>query len=236
MNPPRPKGQNDRRACLLISGGLDSCVLLAHLTGRDWEVIPLYVRAGLLWERVELIWVRRFLARLNNPGLKPLKQISLPVGDVYPSHWSTTGEETPGTHSADSDVYLPGRNLLLLSKAAVYCALNQVPVIALGPLKDNPFPDSTSTFFRGFQQLASRALAHQLEIITPFSNLTKPEVISLGKFLPLELTFSCISPVGEQHCGACNKCAERRRSFVSAAVEDKTCYHTLPSLKSDTDR
>ena len=224
-------GRKNRRACVLISGGLDSCVLLDYLAGRGWDLTPLYVRAGLVWEGVELIWIRRFLAGLNQPGLGPLRQLSLPVEDLYRSHWSTTGEAVPGAHSEDSAVYLPGRNLLLLSKAAVYCALNRIGVIALGLLKGNPFPDATPTFLRGFEHVAGGALSHPLKIVTPFSKLSKAEVIDLGKQLPLELTFSCMRPVGEIHCGGCNKCAERRRSFAKAGVKDRTDYHRLPGLE-----
>lgn len=223
---------NNRRACVLISGGLDSCVLLAHLAEQGWELTPLYVQAGLVWERVELIWLRRFLAGLNRPRLQPLRRLSLPVEDVYQSHWSTTGQAVPGAHSEDSAVYLPGRNLLLLSKAAVYCALNGIGVIALGLLKGNPFPDATPDFLRGFERVAAGALTHPLEIVTPFSSLSKTKVIDLGRALPLELTFSCIRPVGEKHCGGCNKCAERRRSFAEAGVKDRTDYHRLPGLET----
>ena len=224
------RGRTHRRVCVLISGGLDSCVLLAHLAEQGWEVTPLYVQAGLVWERVEQIWVRRFLARLNHPGLKPLRLLSLPVEDIYQSHWSTTGQAVPGAHTEDSAVYLPGRNLLLLSKAAVYCALHRIGVIALGLLKGNPFPDATPAFLRGFEQVAGSALSHSLQVVTPFSQFSKAEVIDLGKELPLELTFSCIRPVGERHCGGCNKCAERRRSFAEAGVKDRTDYHRLPRL------
>jgi 7-cyano-7-deazaguanine synthase len=103
-------------------------------------------------------------------------------------------------------------------------------MVALGLLKGNPFPDSTPEFFSRFQAAASQALSFELQIITPFADLSKAEVIQLGRGLPLELTFSCINPAGQDHCGACNKCAERRRSFVLAGVVDKTRYHSLPSL------
>jgi 7-cyano-7-deazaguanine synthase len=43
--------------------------------------------------------------------------------------------------------------------------------------------------------------------------------------LPLELTFSCIRPAGERHCGSCNKCAERRQAFASAGLKDPTDYN-----------
>lgn len=230
MNSASSKGKKNLRACVLISGGLDSCVLLAHLAEQGRELTPLYVQAGLVWERVELIWLRRFLDRLNHPGLKPLRRLSLPVEDIYQSHWSTTGKAVPGAHTEDSAVYLPGRNLLLLSKAAIYCSLNRIGVIALGLLKGNPFPDATPAFLHDLAGLAGEALTHPLEIVTPFRSLSKTQVIDLGKALPLELTFSCIRPVGEKHCGGCNKCAERRRSFAKAGVMDRTDYHRRPGL------
>ena len=230
MKSAGSKGRKNRRACVLISGGLDSCVLLAHLAEQGWELTPIYVRAGLVWEKVELKWTRRFLGRLNHPGLKPLRRLSLPVEDIYQSHWSTTGKAVPGAHTEDGAVYLPGRNLLLLSKAAIYCSLNRIGVIALGLLKGNPFPDATPAFLQDLARLAGDALTHPLEIVTPFSSLSKTEVIELGKALPLELTFSCIRPVGEKHCGGCNKCAERRRSFAKAGVIDRTDYHRRPGL------
>jgi 7-cyano-7-deazaguanine synthase len=48
--------------------------------------------------------------------------------------------------------------------------------------------------------------------------------MALGRDLPLELTFSCIAPAGELHCGRCNKCAERRAAFREADREDRTSY------------
>lgn len=230
MNNSQTKPKKNQQICLLISGGLDSCVLSHHLLEKHWEVTPIYVHTGLLWESVEIGWVRRFLAHIKSSKLAPLLEISLPVEDIYQSHWSTTGKQTPDAFSNDNEVYLPGRNLVLLVKVALYCAFNNINVIALGPLKQNPFPDSSPEFFHDFQQLVSQALVHKIKIITPFINFSKPDVIRLGKELPLQLTFSCISPIGEKHCGSCNKCAERRRSFKSARMIDKTRYHSLPDL------
>ena len=230
MNNSQTKPKKNQQICLLISGGLDSCVLSHYLLEKQWEVTPIYVQTGLLWESVEIGWVKRFLTHIKSSKLAPLQKISLPVQDIYQSHWSTTGKQTPDAFSNDNEVYLPGRNLVLLVKVALYCAFNNINVIALGPLKQNPFPDSSPEFFHDFQQLVSQALVHKIKIITPFINFSKPDVIRLGKELPLQLTFSCISPIGEEHCGSCNKCAERRRSFKSARMIDKTRYHSLPDL------
>ncbi|MCI0621301.1 MAG: 7-cyano-7-deazaguanine synthase [Acidobacteria bacterium] len=225
---------NGNRVAVLLSGGLDSCVLAADLAARARTVYPVYVRQGLLWESVERHWIDKFLEAVAEPNIKPLREIDLPVTDLYNSHWSTTGESTPGHRSGDHEVYLPGRNLLLLAKTALFCVLNEIPAAALGPLAGNPFPDSTPEFFSKFEEMASLALGFSLRVETPFATLSKAEVIWLGRHLPLELSFSCISPAGLDHCGACNKCAERRKSFQQAGVEDKTRYQSLPPLEDST--
>ncbi|MGH7806200.1 MAG: 7-cyano-7-deazaguanine synthase, partial [Candidatus Binatia bacterium] len=120
--------------------------------------------------------------------------------------------------------YLPGRNLLLLSKVAVLCALAGVYQIAMAPLADNPFADGTPEFFRAFADVAGRALDMPLSIEIPFRALDKIEVIRRGHDLPLELTLSCIQPVDGAHCGDCTKCAERRIAFASSGVADRTSY------------
>jgi 7-cyano-7-deazaguanine synthase len=221
---------NGNKVAVLVSGGLDSCVLAAHLAAKARRVYPVYVRQGLIWESVEQHWVKRFLTAVSEPNIEPLREIDLPVTDLYNSHWSTTGESTPDHLSDDREVYLPGRNLMLLAKTSLYCALNKIPSAALGPLAGNPFADSTPEFFSRFEAMASLALGFSFSVETPFAKLTKGDVIRIGRHLPLELSFSCIRPVGLDHCGSCNKCAERRKSFQEVGVEDKTRYVNLPPL------
>jgi 7-cyano-7-deazaguanine synthase len=221
----------EESVCVLLSGGLDSCVLAATAAKKAVRVFPVYVRAGLFWEATELQHVQRFLTALNLLAVAPLQELSLPAEDLYGAHhWSISGQQIPDIHSDDREVYLPGRNLLLLSKAALFCALRRIPVLALGLLKGNPFPDSTPDFLNSFAAVASRAMNFDLTILTPFLNLTKIEVIRAGRDLPLELTFSCLNPVTGIHCGVCNKCAERRLAFSRAGIPDKTRYQALPEL------
>ena len=73
-----------------------------------------------------------------------------------------------------------------------------------------------------------RATGSRLSILRPFARLWKKDVLELGRGLPLELTFSCIIPNDGLHCGRCNKCAERRRAFASASMEDGTKYVNEP--------
>jgi 7-cyano-7-deazaguanine synthase len=210
---------------VLASGGLDSAVLVADQAAPDTVVQPVYIRFGLAWERVEEAHLRRYLGSLRDQGeVRPLVVLELPISDVYGAHWSVGGAGAPDETTPDEAVYLPGRNLLLLAKTSVWCALQGVGRIALGTLRANPFADASGQFLSGFAALASTALGRRLEVVTPFSALSKAEVLSLGRDLPLELTFSCIAPAGTEHCGTCNKCAERRKAFAGAGIEDRTQY------------
>lgn len=209
---------------LLFSGGLDSAILLGELVRQGECVLPLFIRCGLAWEEQELAACRQFIEALASPLVAPLKELEVPVADLYDRHWSLTGQDVPGEETPDEAVYLPGRNALLVVKAAVWCALHGVRLIALAPLMHNPFPDATDEFFADLQSALRRGLNALLTIVRPFGRLTKKEVLELGRDLPLELTFSCIQPVDGRHCGRCNKCAERRRAFAETGREDQTNY------------
>jgi 7-cyano-7-deazaguanine synthase len=214
-----------RTVAVLASGGVDSAVLVADQARQGSTVHPVYVRFGLGWEQPEELHLRRFLDALSDGGrVGPLTVIDLPVADVYGEHWSVSGTDVPDETTTDDAVYLPGRNLLLLAKTSVWCALHGVTTIALGTLHGNPFADSSHEFFAGFAELASLALGGQLEVIAPLAGMTKSDVLDLGRGLPLELSFSCIAPLNDRHCGRCNKCAERRKGFADAGIEDLTIY------------
>ena len=214
-----------RSVCALVSGGLDSCVMLASLTRQYRKVYPVFIRQGLAWETAELNSLRRFLRTARVPH-QALTILHLPANDLYRSHWSTTGRHVPGARTADEAVYLPGRNLMLLSKAAVFCALHRIDTIAIGSLGHNPFPDATPKFFREFATVASEALDFRIKIIAPLRRLAKERVVRRGLRLrlPLDLIFSCISPKQGLHCGRCNKCAERQKAFRNGGMPDRTKY------------
>lgn len=209
---------------ILISGGLDSAILLGETLRQSTTVHPLYIRTGLSWESVELACLGRFLTELAGPDLRPLHILEQPVADLYDGHWSLTGKDVPDAETPDEAVFLPGRNVLLLSKALLWCHLHQVPALALGTLGSNPFPDATPAFFDAFAHLVSESVSGQVQLLRPYEKMHKVDVMRRGQGLPLELTFSCIRPVSGHHCGCCNKCAERKRAFLDAGMPDPTIY------------
>lgn len=223
-----PADWSHEPVAVLASGGLDSCVLVAELAQRSPRVTPIFVRFGLVWEGEEEAALRRFLAAIARPSLAPLQVFEMPIAAVYGSHWSTGGGPMPDYDSPDSAVFLPGRNLLLTAQAGIWCHLNGVPTLALGPLAVNPFPDGTDEFFADMQSALRRAVQGNLRIVRPYATLTKSEVLRRGRELqlPLELTLSCLQPRDGVQCGACNKCAERQKAFAAVGLPDATRYAT----------
>jgi 7-cyano-7-deazaguanine synthase len=214
----------DAPLAVLISGGLDSAILLGDALRRGRTVQPILVRFGLVWETVERTYLQRYLHALRGSALWPLLVLDQPVADIYGDHWSITGAGVPDAAAPDEDVFLPGRNVLLLAKPLVWCHCNGVPAIALGSLQTNPFPDATPRFFQGIEDVVNQALGGHVRVELPFGGMKKTAVMHLGRELPLEHTFSCIRPVDGLHCGRCNKCAERRRAFAEAEMSDPTRY------------
>src|SRR5690348_3894657 len=182
------------RTGVLLSGGLDSAVLLAQELAAGGFVLPMHVRAGLAWEDAEARAIARLLARPPFAGrTAPVRTLSVDMRDVYPaSHWAVVGTP-PAYDTPDEDVYLLGRNLTLLSKAGVLAARERLDRLVMGPLAGNPFPDATPAFFDAMARALSLGLGHDVAIAAPFARLHKEDVIALGVRLgvPLELTLSC---------------------------------------------
>lgn len=219
---------------LLVSGGLDSCILLGHLLAKGQRVRPFYVRSGLCWEAAELASLGQFLEATHCERLEELVELELPLGDLYTGHWSISGQGVPAAQTPDEAVYLPGRNALLVIKSLLWCHLHGIPQLALAPLQSNPFPDASDQFFSTFEQAMNKAANGQVEIVRPFGGLDKREVMRLGTDLPLGLTFSCIAPRGRLHCGQCNKCGERRAAFAQAEIQDTTSYASRKPTTAST--
>jgi 7-cyano-7-deazaguanine synthase len=218
-------------AAVLFSAGLDSAVLLAHAI-RQGGAQPIYVRAGLAWEEQELENAGRLLQTAPyRESVRPLATLTVDMRDVYPAtHWAVRGE-APAFDTPDEDVYIEGRNVVLLAKASVFMARAKLSRVLLGPLAGNPFPDATPHFFETMGRALSAGLATSIEISAPFAAMHKAEVIALGATLgvPFELTLSCMQPVHGLHCGRCSKCRERRDGFTQADVEDPTRYAVPPA-------
>jgi 7-cyano-7-deazaguanine synthase len=234
---------------VLFSGGLDSAVLLADALAAEASTRPpaggsvraIYVGVGFAWETEERAMAARLFASPSFEGhLDPPVDLQFDMRDVFPpTHWAVRGEP-PSFDTPDEDVFLDGRNVILLSKAAVYMASRRMPAagagseqrirLLLGSLAGNPFPDATPEFFAAMGRALTLGLGIPIEIEAPLAALHKSDVVRRGIDLgvPLELTLSCMQPRDGKHCGRCSKCRERRDAFREAGVEDRTAYRERP--------
>lgn len=194
------------------------------------EVQPVYVSVGLAWEVAEREIIERFLSAIRaKDRIRPLATLSIDMRDVYPAdHWAIVGKP-PAYHTPDEDVYLPGRNIILLGKAGVFAASAGIGRLVLGTLDHNPFPDATPAFRSAMAEALSQGLDHALAIDAPYARVSKAEVIRRGAALdvPFALTLSCMNPAPgspARHCGLCSKCRERHDAFVEAGISDPTDY------------
>ena len=154
------------QTAVLLSGGLDSAVLLAAETARHGDAFSRFTSA----------WGWRGKVRNRRPSgallaaaplrarTRALVSLAVDMRDVYTAgHWAIEGRP-PGYHTPDEEVYLPGRNIVLLGKAGVYCAAAGIDRLVLGTLAHNPFPDATMAFRSAMAGALSLGLAHPLAI------------------------------------------------------------------------
>lgn len=197
-----------RPVVVLTSGGEDSGILADELAARGRVVYPLFVRCGFLWEGAELRRLRRQLRAIRRRNLKPLTVLSASALLIPERHWSRSGRGTPSDHDAWSSVYLPGRNLLLLTCAASLAHRVGAREIAIATLKGNPFGDATASFFKDMERAIHDSFAMPVKVLAPYRTLSKEQVRRRRPDFPLHLTFSCLRPRHGRPCGHCSKCGE----------------------------
>ncbi len=215
---------------VLTSGGMDSCAMLADTAQRD-VAHPIYVKTGMIWEAAEQAALDRFLQAIPSPNLMPLTILELPAKPLLGAqHWTMSNDEIPEYDAPDETVYIPGRNIVLISLAAIWCSLNNIHQIQIGTLAGNPFPDATPEFRELIAKSNATGLDHPLTVSAPLSNFHKPDILTkFGTRFPLHLTLTCANPASvdanaTQHCGACNKCRERHEAYDDAGIPDLTTY------------
>lgn len=186
------------KALLLLSGGLDSGILLWRLKSEGYELATLTVLFP--GRRKMEIRAARKLASLA--GVKENHEVFIPFIPVP---------------KAEEGCYIPKRNLMYYGMAASLAETIGAKKIFGGHIRHDGevFEDAQKSYLMKISRLAG------IPFFFPFINLRKKDIIKIGSNLgiPLEHCWSC-SRDGKKHCWACKSCQERERGFREAGVKD----------------
>jgi 7-cyano-7-deazaguanine synthase len=219
-----------KRAVVLLSGGMDSCVC-ATLASRDYNAAAVHVSYGQRTEERERQSFQAICDRLNireklivrNDALRAIGGSALTDESIAVPTSHAIGHEVPVT-------YVPFRNAHFLSVAVSWAEVLGAEKIFIGAVEQDSsgYPDCRPAYYDAFNcVIKTGTKAGNIEIVTPLIALRKGEIIRLGLELgaPFDLTWSCYSRQ-DQACGVCDSCVLRLRAFAAAGAHDPIPYVT----------
>lgn len=218
---------NPKSSVVLLSGGLDSTVLLAKLLAEGRRVSAMGVDYGQRHQR-EIDAARAICRKLGVPyrladlrAITPLFGKNSLTDDTLPVYEGAYNEDGMKT------TVVPARNLILISLATAWAISKKCDTIAYAAHGGDHaiYPDCRPEFAEKLDAVVRISDWHPLYLERPFVAMNKAEIVRLGAEIgaPLDLTWSCYNG-GEKHCGKCSTCVERREAFRDAGVPDPTVY------------
>ena len=226
-----------RKAVVLLSGGMDSCVCTAIARERHGSANMALLHASY-GQRTQDRERRAFDAIANYYGVRERLMVQLEhfrvIGGSALTDKNISVPENelrvPSTHgSAIPVTYVPFRNAHFLSVAVSWAEAIGAGAIYIGAVAEDSsgYPDCRPEYYRVFQELirVGTRPETQIEIVTPVITLKKSEIIRRGMELnaPLQLTWSCYQNE-DAACGVCDSCLLRLRAFAEAGATDPIPY------------
>ena len=222
-----------KKAVVLLSGGLDSATALAIARDRGYACHALSFDYGQRHD-AELQAARRVARALD---VAEHKILSLDLGSIGGSALTDMAIDVPEQVGEGIPVtYVPARNTVFLSLALGWAEVLGAMDIFIGvnAVDYSGYPDCRPEFIEAFEKLANLATRAGVEgngfrIQAPLIRMSKAEIIRTGVDLGLDygLTVSCYQ-ADEQGCacGRCDSCRLRAQGFAEAGVADPTCYRS----------
>ena len=215
------------RTLIVLSGGMDSAVVLAHAKQTGLDCCVVHFQYGSKHNERELPAVQSLAQHYN----VPLTIIHLPfINELFKSDLLQSGGDVPDGHYQDLSMrrtVVPFRNGIMLSIAAGLAESLEIQSIMLGNHAGDHviYPDCRMDFTEALSDAIRLGTYTQTHLVTPFVKLTKIDIAKRGHELgvPFELTWSCYKG-REKHCGKCGTCNERIEAFQKAEIEDPTIY------------
>jgi len=220
---------HERRAIVLVSGGLDSATALA-----------------LALERGHACFAQRHVAELEAAaaiaralGAREHRIMRVDLAGIGGSALTDPRIAVPEQPTSGIPVtYVPARNTLMLALALGWAEVLDARDLFIGvnALDYSGYPDCRPEFIAAFGALAAQATKAAVEgrpcrIHAPLIHLSKAEIIREGVRLGVDyaLTISCYQADAQgRACGRCDSCRIRRAGFEQAGVPDPTRYQRSP--------
>ena len=220
--------KKSNKALVLLSGGLDSSVVLSVCQDKGYDIYAISFDYGQR-HKVELEYAKFQATFFNCISHDVFKM------EFYGGSALTDDIKVPknrDSHSMSKDIpvtYVPSRNIVFLSFASGYAECHDIDNIFIGvnAIDYSGYPDCRKNFIDNFEKLINKSTKKGLEgskfkINTPLINLSKKDIIKLGhkNGVDFSMTSSCYSPKLKKNCGVCDSCLLRKQGFEEAGLRD----------------
>ena len=221
----------EKRAVILLSGGLDSATVVAMARAEDYSCYTMSFDYGQR-HRAELDAAARVARDL---GVIDHKVIGLNLDGIGGSALTDSSIDVPEAPSEGIPVtYVPARNTVFLSLALGWAEVLDAQDIFIGvnAVDYSGYPDCRPEFVEAFEVMANLATKAGVEgkpfsIKAPLQNLSKAQIVQAGIQLGVDysLTVSCYQADDQgRACGKCDSCRLRADGFAAAGIKDPTRY------------
>ncbi len=226
----------NRKAVILLSGGVDSTTAMAFAKQEGYEIFGLSFRYGQL-HTLELEAAQRVAKAL---GAKEHLMIDIDLakvgGSALTDQIDVPKARTEKEMARDIPAtYVPARNTIFLSLALAWAEVLEASDIFIGvnALDYSGYPDCRPEYIEAFERMANLATKMgvegrtQIKIRTPLIHMTKSEIIKKGIELGVDysMTHSCYDPSSDDTaCGQCDSCLLRKKGFREAGIKDPIDY------------
>jgi 7-cyano-7-deazaguanine synthase len=221
-----------KKAVILLSGGLDSTTTLAIAKSQGFECYALSFDYGQK-QKSELISATEIAKHFS---VVEHRIMNISLSDFGGSALTDENIEVPDFKESDEIpvTYVPARNTIFLSFAMAWAEVLDCQSIFIGvnALDYSGYPDCRQAYINAFETMANLATKQgvegkKLSIITPLIDLNKADIIKTGLSLGVDyaITTSCYQANDKgEACGVCDACEYRKIGFKSAGISDPTRY------------
>lgn len=215
----------EKDSVIVLSGGMDSVTLLHQQKGRI--ALAVSFDYGSNHNALEIECARKQCELLG------IEHLVIPLefmGKYFKSSLLSGADAIPEGHYADENMkstVVPFRNGIMLSVACGLAESRDLHHVMIANHGGDHaiYPDCRSGFINAMSQAMREGTYEGVDIIAPFTDITKIDIARIGKELGVDysLTYSCYKG-GAKHCGVCGTCVERREALAEAGIEDPTEY------------